>query len=176
MNSPCKLPAFVNIVDIRSLSLSLPILLVEILIYDVFFCACICAVHLPLSKCKPVVSSCGCFGYAFRGKLFRSPKGILRRNRAVVCFFVLGIVLFFEINRQLVFCVVSKSIAAYLRIIDLKMSVGGFSLVFSRNRNANYLIGGPSKIIFFVTEHRLVCDADKKCRGLKHHSDGVSFF
>lgn len=34
------------------------------------------------------------------------------------------------------------------------MSVGGFSLVFSTTRNVNYLIGGPSRIIFFVTEHR----------------------
>lgn len=89
--------------------------------------------------------------------------------------FVLGIVLFFEIDRQLVFCIVSKAIAAYLRMRDLRMSVGGFSLVFSRTRNVNYLIGGPSEIIFFVTEHRLICDTDKKCQGPKRHSDGVSF-
>lgn len=74
------------------------------------------------------------------------------------------------------FCVVSKAIAAYLQMVDLGMSVGGFSLVFCRTRNVNYLIGGPSKIIFFVTEHRLICDTDKKCQGLKHHSDGVCFF
>lgn len=48
MNSPCKLPAFINIVHIQSLSLSLPILLVEILIYDMFSSACMCAVHLQL--------------------------------------------------------------------------------------------------------------------------------
>lgn len=47
VNSPCKPPAFVNIIDIQPLSLSLPILLVEILICDVFSCACKCAVHLP---------------------------------------------------------------------------------------------------------------------------------
>lgn len=128
-----------------------------------------------LNECKPVFSSCGCFGYVFRGKLFRSPKEILRRHGGCLLF-VLGIVLFFAINRQLVFCVVWKAIAAYLQMMDLRMSVGGFSLVFSRTRNVNYLIGGPRKIIFFVIEHRWICDTDKKCQGPEHHSDGVFFF
>lgn len=48
--------------------------------------------------------------------------------------------------------------------------------MFFRARNVNYLIGGPSKKIFFVVEHRLICDTDIKCQGLKQHSDGVSFF
>lgn len=139
-----------------------------------------CCTSAILSECKPVLSSCGCFEYVFQGKLFRSPKGIFRRDwgggGGFVCFFCFGIVLFFEINTQLVFCVVWKAIAAYLWMMGLRMPVGGFSLVFSRTRNINYLIGGPSKIISFVTEHRWICDTDKKCQGPQHHSDGVSFF
>jgi len=44
-----------------------------------------------------------------------------------------------------VFYILSHAIATYLWVRVLRMFVGGFSLVFSRTRNVNDLIGDPSK-------------------------------
>lgn len=49
---------------------------------------------------------------------------------------------------QLVFYVVSHAIATYLQMRVLRMFVGGFSSVFARTRNVNYLIGHPSEDCF----------------------------
>lgn len=92
MNSPCKLPAFVNIVDIQSLSLSLPILFVEILIYGVFSCACICAVHLPLQMnvnqfYDPVVA----LGMLFEVSCLGHPKKYLEEMGRLFAFLLWGL-------------------------------------------------------------------------------------